>query len=73
MTKAEAELPGIQKSQQHVCSHAACPHTEGGEFDSTSPQGRDRVLEERETGGVGGILGKYDLSQTTMEQIEKFK
>ena len=73
MTKAEAELPGVQKSQQHVCSHAACLHSDGGEFDSTSPRGSDRILEERETGGVGHIFGKYDLSQTTMEQIEQFK
>lgn len=73
MSKAEAELPGVQKPKQHACSHGACLHSEGGEFDSTSPQGSDRVLEERETGGAGGIFGKYDLSQTTMEQIEQFK
>jgi len=50
MTKAEAELPGVQKSQQHVCSHAACLHSEGGEFDSTSPRGSDRILGEKLVG-----------------------
>lgn len=47
-SKAEAELPWIQKSQHHFCFTKACPHSKGGELDSTSLQGSNKVLEERE-------------------------